>query len=159
MARGKVGGKLPNKRVTQHPYDPEVFIPFLRDLIDKNGQSFRQTSLGSGLDHGAVRRYLNGGTKPARDACISLAYHFDIHPNLMLEKAGYPPLDYFDLSLADPSEMAPEVKEVARELMRLENPHLRRRVCQSMLQLIQQMFTAPEVEPTPGEPSKPAGWE
>jgi len=123
-------------------YKPEEFIPFLEQLVTERNETYRQASLRSGLDHGAVRRYLKAGSRPSRDACISLAYHFGVHPNVMLQKAGYPPLAYFDLSLADPAEFAPAVKEVARELMKIEDTALRERVCEAVLRLVREMFTA-----------------
>lgn len=140
MARGKILGRVQDTGVEQFEYIPETFIPFLKELITARNLSLRQVSLGAGLDHGAVRRYVNGGTKPSRDACISLAHYFDIHPNVMLEKAGYPSLAYFDLSLADPEEFSPEVKEVAAELMKIEDITARRRVCSAFLQLMRELL-------------------
>jgi hypothetical protein len=125
-------------------YDPDEFIPFLEKLLEERNETCRQASLAAGLDHGAAQRYVKAGSRPSQDACIALAHHFGIHPNLMLEKAGYPPLAYFDLSLADPSEFAPEVKEVALELMKIENAEVRRRVCAAVLRLVREMFTQAE---------------
>jgi hypothetical protein len=144
MSKGKTAGKLPNQRVTHYHYPAEEFVSFLESLVDESKQSFRQVSLGAGLDHAAVQRYLRRGTKPSQDACIALAHYFDIHPNVMLQKAGYPPRAYFDLSLADPDEFSPEVKEVAQALMRIENAAIRRRVSEAVLRLVQEMFTEPE---------------
>ncbi len=152
MARGEMLGKLPPKLVEHYEYTPEVFVPFLRSLVEASNQSFRQVSFGAGLDHGAVRRYLKAGTKPSQDACIALAGYFNVHPNEMLLKAGYPPRAYFDLSLADPDEFPPDVKQVAQELMKIEGDELRRRVSESVLQLLQQMFT--QIESDQADPSE-----
>lgn len=150
MARGKLLGRLPDTGVEQIEYTPEKFIPFLKELVAASKQSFRQISLSAGLDHGAVRRYING-TKPSRDACIALVQYFDIHPNEMLEKAGYPARGFFDLSLADPAEFAPEVKEVAQELMKIDEAAIRRRVCNAVLQLVREMFTHIDTTGATGE--------
>jgi len=45
------------------------------------------------------------------------------------------------LSLADPNEFSPDVKEVARELMKIEDINVRRRVSESVLRLVREMFT------------------
>jgi len=41
----------------------------------------------------------------------------------------------------DPNEFSPDVKEVAQELMKIEDVNVRRRVSESVLQLVRQMFT------------------
>ncbi len=122
-------------------YKREEFVPYLQALVDKDGRSMRKISLAAGQDHSAVRRVLKLGTRPTRDACIALAHVFNIDPNEFLQKAGYEPLAYFDLSLADPNEFSPDVKQVARELMKIEDINVRRRVSESVLQLVRQMFT------------------
>ena len=119
----------------------EVFIPFLQALVDKEDRSMRQISLSCGMDHGAVRRYLKHGSRPGKDSCIAMAHYFGLHPNEFLEKAGYKPLDYFDLSLADPNEFSPDVKEVAQELMKIEDASVRKRVSEAVLRLVREMFT------------------
>lgn len=140
MGRGASINKQKNKPVAQIVYTPEQFIPFLRELVEASRQTMRQISLGAGLDHAAVQRYLNG-SKPSRDACISLAEYFEVPPNEMLTKAGYPALAYFDPSLDNPEALAPEVQEVAQELMKIKEAAIRRRVCGAVLQLVKEMFT------------------
>jgi transcriptional regulator with XRE-family HTH domain len=127
---------------TRKGYEPDRFVPFLESLLEEANESAREASLESGLDHGAVQRYLRKKGRPSQDTCIAMANHFGINPNVMLSKAGYPPQPYFDLSLTDPNEFAPEVKEVAMELMKIENPQVRRRVCDAVLSLTREMFTA-----------------
>ena len=129
---------------TRKGYDPDQFVPFLQGLLEENNETAREASLASGLDHGAAQRYLRYKGRPSQDSCIALANHFGINPNVMLSKAGYPPQPYFDLSLTDPNEFAPEVKEVALELMKIEDTQVRRRVCDAVLRLIREMFTAVE---------------
>ena len=139
--KGKTAGKLPGTGVKKYAYTPEEFVPFVKRLVEESQQSMRQVSLGAGLDHAALYRYLNQGQRPNQDACIALAHYFKVHPNEMLQKAGYPPRAYFDLSLADPDEFSPEVKAVAQELMKIEDDAQRRRVAQTVLQLVEEMFT------------------
>ncbi len=79
----------------------DEFVPFVKQLVEQSKQSTRP---GWPLDHSALYRYLNQGMRPNQDACIALAYYFQVHPNEMLQKAGYPPRAYFDLSLADPTK-------------------------------------------------------
>ena len=141
MGKGKTAGKLPNRPVKQYKYTPEAFIPVLKELVEASKQSYRQISLGAGLDHGAVQRYLKRGAKPSRDACIALAEYFDLHPNILLEKAGYSPRAYFDPGLLDPEDFPLEVKKVAQELMKIEDPATRHRICSAVMRLLQEMFT------------------
>ncbi len=122
-------------------YKRDEFVPYLQALVDADGRSMRKISLAAGQDHSAVRRVLKLGTRPTRDACIAFAHLFGVHPNEFLQKAGYEPLAYFDLSLADPNEFSPDVKEVARELMKIEDINVRRRVSGSVLRLVREMFT------------------
>ncbi len=141
MGRGETPGKLPNRLVKQYQYKPETFMPYLKELVESSKQTLRQISLAAGLDHAAMQRYIKRGSKPSQDACIALADYFGIHPNVVLEKAGYAPRASFDLSLADPNEFPPEVKEIALELMEIEDTDMRRRVCGAVLQLVKEMFT------------------
>ncbi len=121
-------------------YKRDIFVPYLRALVEADGSSMRKISLAAGQDHGAVRRILKLGTRPTRDACIAFAHYFGVDPNEFLQKAGYEPLAYFDLSLADPNEFSPDVKRVARELMKIEDVNVRRRVSESVLRLVKEMF-------------------
>jgi transcriptional regulator with XRE-family HTH domain len=122
-------------------YRPEIFVAFLEQLLAQHHCSYRQASLGAGLDPGAVRRLLKTGARPSVDSCLALAHYFNVPPNTMLAKAGYPPRAYYDLSLADPNDFAPEVKAVAVELMRIADPEARHRVCEAVLRLVREMFT------------------
>ena len=122
-------------------YNRDKFIPYLQAMVDADGRSMRKISLAAGQDHGAIRRILKLGSRPTRDGCIAFAHLFGVDPNEFLQMAGYEPLVYFDLSLADPNEFSPDVKEVAQELMKIEDVNVRRRVSESVLQLVRQMFT------------------
>ena len=90
-------------------YDPDRFVPFLRQLMEDRNESYRETSLKAGLDRSAMWRFLSKRTRPHRDACILLAQHFEINPNELLQKAGYDPMPIFDLSLVVPDVYPPVV--------------------------------------------------
>jgi DNA-binding phage protein len=142
--KGKTAGKLPNTGVKKYEYTMEEFVPYMKELVARSKQSMRQVALGAGLDHSALYRYLNQGQRPNQDACVALAHYFGVHPNEVLQKAGYPARAYFDLSLADPDEFSPEVKAVGQELMKIEDEAQRRRVAETVMNLVQEMFTGQE---------------
>jgi len=118
-------------------YDPSVFIPYLRRLLAERNESYREASLGAGLDRSAVWRFVEQETRPHRDACILLAQHFGVNPNEVLQAAGYEPIPLFNLSLADPAEYPPEVKAVAGALARIEDPERRRAACEAVRALLE----------------------
>lgn len=125
-----------SRRSRRAGYDPSVFIPYLRRLLAERNESYREASLGAGLDRSAVWRFIEQETRPHRDACILLAQHFGVNPNEMLQAAGYDPIPLFDLSLADPDEYPPEVKAVAQALARIEDPERRRAACEAVHVLV-----------------------
>ena len=139
--KGKTAGKVADTGVKKYEYPLEEFVAYLSGLVEASEQSMRQVALKAGLDHSALYRYLSQGHRPNQDACMALAHYFGVHPNEMLQKAGYPPRAYFDLSLADPDEFSPEVKAVGRELMKIEDEAQRRRVAETVLSLVREMFT------------------
>lgn len=126
----------PHSKLRRAGYDYRPLAARLRQLLDATHQSARQASLGAGLDHGAVVRFLNGEFRPARDACIQMAVYFDLNPNEFFELAGYPPMEIFDLSLIDPGEFPPEVKRVAKTLTEIKDPAARARVSKAIMILL-----------------------
>jgi transcriptional regulator with XRE-family HTH domain len=146
--KGKTAGKLPDTGVKKYEYTPEVFVPYVKELVARSKQSMRQVALQAGLDHSALYRYLSQGQRPNQDACIALAHYFGLHPNEILQKAGYPARACFDLSLADPDEFSPEAKAVARELMKIEDGQQRRQVAVGIRKLVSIMVAA---QPAGGE--------
>ena len=123
-------------KLSRKGYDHRPLAALLERLLEKHNETARGASLASGLDHGAVGRFLRGEVRPHRDTCIVLAGHFGLNPNDLLAAAGYEPLAIFDMSLADPSEFPPEVKEVALALGRIADPTLRRKVCRAVHTLV-----------------------
>jgi transcriptional regulator with XRE-family HTH domain len=136
MSRPTKGGK---------PYDRAGLADYLDQLRQAHNESFREASLAAGLDHGAMLRYVKKRSRPTRESCITLADHFGVNPNEILTRAGYDPLHFFDRSLVDPSELAPEVAELALYLNRLSPLARRREVCQAVRALVDAAArTAPE---------------
>jgi len=117
----------------EQAYDREVFADQLEALIEQRNESMRKASLAAGLDHGAFYRYIVEHKRPTRESCIAMADHFDINPNEMLERAGYPPMRFFDRSLVDPDEYPPYVAELSSYLSRIKPASRRRQVCQALL--------------------------
>ncbi len=70
-------------------YDRTGLIQALEELLAERNESMREASLGAGLDHGAIRRYVRYGRRPTRDSLLLLADHFEVNPNDLLELAGY----------------------------------------------------------------------
>ena len=118
------------------PYDHAALAKYLDGLRQDHNESFRRAALRSGLDLGALLRYIKKRQRPTRESCIAMADHFGVNPNEILTRAGYDPLHFFDRSLVDPQALAPEVEVVAIYLNRLSPLARRREVCQAMRALV-----------------------
>ena len=118
------------------PHDCAALAEYLDRLRQDHNESFRKAALRSGLDHGALLRYIKKHQRPTRESCIAMADHFGVNPNEILTRAGYDPLHFFDRSLVDPQALAPEVEEVAIYLNRLSPLARRREVCQAVRALV-----------------------
>lgn len=127
MSRPTKGGK---------PHDRSALAEYLDQQRQAHNESFRETSLAAGLDHGAMLRYVKHHTRPTRESCIALADHFGVNPNEILTRAGYDPLHFFDRSLVDPATLAPEVADLASYLNHLSPLARRREVCQAVRALV-----------------------
>jgi len=121
------------------PYDAELLIARIKELLKKHNESFREASLRSGLDHQAIRRILSG-QKPQMHVCILLADHFGVNPNEILHLAGWPTLKAFDVSVLDAVNLPPEATEVALAIARISEPGVRREVTDAMLILLKNYF-------------------
>ncbi len=136
---------MSHPNIAEKPYDRAALAEYLEGLRRNRNESFRQAALRSGLDHGALLRYIKKHQRPTRESCIALADHFGVNPNEVLTRAGYDPLHFFDRSLRDPGALAPEVEEVAVYLNRLSPLSRRREVCQAVRALVDAAArTAPE---------------
>lgn len=61
---------------------------FLDNQCKKRGLSWREASLGAGLDHGAISRFIRG-TTPSPDSCQKLAAFFGVPEDVPLVLAGH----------------------------------------------------------------------
>ena len=121
----------------EQPYDYKAFAIYLGQLLETCNESMREASLASGLDHSALHRFTRNHQRPTRDSCIAIADHFDLNPNEVLARAGYPPLHFFDRSLVDPQSQPPYVADLASYLSRISPPSRRRQICQSLLRMLE----------------------
>ena len=55
-----------------------------------------------GIDPAQVSRWMNGKDLPSRDSAIRIARLFDVHPNYVLELAGYETVPDVPIDLSDP---------------------------------------------------------
>ena len=127
---------MTHPRKSVKPYDRSALAEYLDGLRQDHNESFREAALRSGLDHGALLRYVKKHQRPTRESCIAMADHFGVNPNEILTRAGYDPLHLFDRSLIDPQALAPEVEEIAIYLNRLSPLARRREVCQAVRALV-----------------------
>ena len=68
-------------------------------LLEESGESYRAASMAAGLSSATISNHMRRAVRPMRNACIALADHFGINPNVMLEAAGYAPPRFFDRTL------------------------------------------------------------
>ena len=100
-------------------YDPVRLAQVLDELRQGRNESYRETSLNAGLDHGALRRYICDGRRPQRQALIALADHFGVNPNELLPLAGYPPMKLFERVAVDPESLPSDIGGLVEDLQRL----------------------------------------
>lgn len=122
-------------------YEPEPFINRLEALLKQHNQSYREASLGAGLDHQAIRRIL-AGQRPQMHICILLADHFGINPNEFLALADWPTLKLFEVRSVVGENLSPEAVEVAVQIDRIANPGTRRAVAEAIKTLVSKYFEA-----------------
>lgn len=127
------------RKARHEPYDPKPLVDLINELMKKNNESYRETSLRSGLDHQAVRRIL-AGNRPQIHSCILLANHFDLNPNELLQMAGWPTLKAFDIDTESAENLPPEAVSVAKEIARIPNPGTRKTVADAILVLVKKYF-------------------
>lgn len=108
----------------------------LEELRQARNESYREASLKSGLDHGALRRYICDGRRPQRQALIALADHFGVNPNELLPLAGYPPMKLFQRVAADPDSLPSDIGGLAEDLQRIPDRTQRRKLVEAVRVLI-----------------------
>jgi hypothetical protein len=120
------------------PYDPKPMQTRIEELLKQHKESFREASLGSGLDHQAIRRIR--GFRPQVTVCIVMADHFGINPNELLALAGWPTLKAFDIHTESAENLPPEAVEVAKAIAQIPNPGTRKTVAEAILTLVRKYF-------------------
>ena len=110
-------------------------------LVEESGESYRAASMAAGLSSATISSHMRLGVRPMRSACIALADHFGINPNVMLEAAGYAPLRFFDRTLV-PDKLSLEAIDLARLVDQIENWEARRCAVQAVRDLLRVSVSA-----------------
>lgn len=116
-------------------YDARPLAAYLEQLLAERNESYREASLRAGLDHQAMRRYTRRGQRPARTSVMALADHFGVNPNVLLELAGYPPMEIFAQAEVDPTQMPADIRPLVEDLQQIADP-MRRRELIAALRLL-----------------------
>lgn len=130
---------ITRKRSRFGPYDPQPFIARLEQLLVERNETMREAGLKAGLDHQAVRRYLNG-QRPTRTSLLILADHFEVNPNEFLQLAGYKPLKIFEIRTESAEALPPEAVDVAKDIARIPDPGTRKAVAQAIRTLLKKYY-------------------
>jgi transcriptional regulator with XRE-family HTH domain len=117
-------------------YDPACLAQALDELRRGRNESYRETSLKAGLDHGALRRYVCDGRRPQRQALIALADHFGVNPNELLPLAGYPPMKLFERVAVDPDSLPSDIGGLVEDLQRIPDRAQRRKLVEAVSVLL-----------------------
>ncbi len=129
-------------------HDYTRMVNALKDLMANQNESMREASLRSGLDHGAIRRYVCYNQRPTVGSTLLMADHFGVNPNDLLELAGYAPMKMFEQKALESDKVTPEVLALVRDLGRIGNLVLRRRLVEAMRLLIGGYVVEPETAET-----------
>lgn len=117
-------------------YDPARLAQALDELRRGRNESYRETSLNAGLDHGALRPYICDGRRPQRQALIALADHFSINPNELLPLAGYLPMKLFERVAVDPDSLPSDIGGLVEDLQRIPDRAQRRKLVEAVRVLL-----------------------
>jgi transcriptional regulator with XRE-family HTH domain len=117
-------------------YDPIRLAQVLDELRQGRNESYRETSLNAGLDHGALRRYVCDGRRPQRQALIALADHFGINPNELLPLADYPPMKLFERVAVDPDSLPSDIGGLVEDLQCIPDRAQRRKLVEAVRVLL-----------------------
>lgn len=112
---------------------PEAFLQLLAELQTNQSLSPRALALKAGLDEDAIYR-IQAGHRPTIVSCILLANVFRHNPNELLELAGWPRLEIFNL----PTGLPEDVAELADDLARIQPEAMRHEVVQAIRTLLRQ---------------------
>jgi transcriptional regulator with XRE-family HTH domain len=127
------------RKAREKIFDPEPLMARLRELMKNHNESYRESSLRSGLDEQAVRRIL-AGQRPNITSCVLMANHFGIDPNEFITLAGWPEIDVFKVKTVSADALPPEAVEVAMEIAKIADSGLRRQVADAIKLLLSKHF-------------------
>ncbi len=127
MAR-ETGGK--------RAYDPRPLVALLSRLMAERRESMREASLRAGVDRGTLGRILREGKRPSVQTVILLANHFGLHPNDLLEMAGYPRLEIFRRATDDPTSIPDDLRDLVQDLQAISDLAERKRVVEAVRTLL-----------------------
>ena len=127
------------RKAREKPFDPEPLVVRLRELMKSFNESYRESSLRSGLDEQAVRRILSG-QRPNITSCVLMANHFGMDPNEFITLAGWPEIDVFKVKTVSADGLPPEAVEVALDIAKIAGPGVRRQVADAIKLLLSQHF-------------------
>jgi transcriptional regulator with XRE-family HTH domain len=120
-------------------YNPKPFIARLEQLLAERNETRREAALRAGLDHQALRRYINGH-RPDRQSLLVLADYFEVNPNEFLQLAGYRPMKIFEVKTRSAEALPPEAVDVAMDIARIADPGTRKAVVQAIRTLLKKYF-------------------
>ena len=86
---------------------------WLDEKLNERNESRREASLGAGLDHAAISRYING-TQPSVASCQKLAEYFGVPEKQVLEVAGYFPPENHEEFVREITYLAGQVPVATR---------------------------------------------
>ena len=127
------------RKAREKPIDPEPLVARLRELMKSFNESYRESSLRSGLDEQAVRRIL-AGQRPNITSCVLMANHFGIDPNEFIMLAGWPEIEVFKVRTVSADGLPPEAVEVALDIAKIADAGLRRQVASAITLLLSKHF-------------------
>ncbi len=117
-------------------YDPRPLVELLSRLMAERKESMREASLQAGVDRGTLGRILREGKRPSVQTVILLANHFGLHPNDLLEMAGYPPLEIFRRAIDDPASIPDDLRDLVEDLQAIPDLAERKRVVEAVRTLL-----------------------
>lgn len=142
---GETGERGTRERL-ESAYDKERLVRLLRRLMAERRESMREASLRAGVDRGTLGRILREGKRPSVQTVILLANHFGLHPNDLLEMAGYPPLEIFRRATEDPGSIPDDLRDLIQDLQAISDPLERKRVVEAVRTLLRATGSAPRDE-------------
>lgn len=100
---------------------------FLSEQCEIRHVSWREASLGAGLDHGAISRFIKG-QQPSTESCKKLSSYFKVSEDTLLSLAGH-------RDIGD-QELDPEIVAIAKRIGKVP-PDRRNKVMRTVLSILE----------------------